>query len=229
MAKLLSLITALAHWRETVTETAPFDIKLLVFDMGHVFVDFDWPLVCQGFCDRAGISNDQFKPILKHISKLGYENGQISTSKLLQAINEQMAGHSQKEPISEAEFHSLWNATFHENPRMAELLQRLRSRYRLFLLSNTNESHWQYLDSTYAVSRHFEELVLSFEVGHSKPQPQIYQEVLKRAAVDAAHALFIDDLPQNIEAGANLGMNVIHFQNQEQLETELKRFNIDIS
>jgi putative hydrolase of the HAD superfamily len=111
---------------------------------------------------------------------------------------------------------------------MAALLQKLKNKYRVFLLSNTNESHWQFLDNKYAVSRHFEELVLSYEVGHSKPQPQIYQEVLKRAGVTAEKALFIDDLETNILAGAELGMNVIHFKNQPQLEDELRHFNIDI-
>jgi glucose-1-phosphatase len=203
-------------------------IELLVFDMGHVFVDFDWAEVCRGFCSRAAISSEQFKPILKHIGSLGYENGHISTTKLLHAINEQMAIHSREAPISEAEFHALWNATFEENPHMAALLQKLKNKYRVFLLSNTNESHWQFLDNKYAVSRHFEELVLSYEVGHSKPQPQIYQEVLKRAGVTAEKALFIDDLEANILAGAELGMNVIHFKNQPQLEDELRHFNIDL-
>lgn len=202
-------------------------IELLVFDMGHVFVDFDWPTVCRGFCERAAITDEQFKPILKHIGSLGYENGHISTSKLLQAINEQMALHSQESPLSETEFHHLWNATFEENADMAALLQRLKKSHRIFLLSNTNESHWNFLTGKYDVGRHFEELVLSFEVGHSKPHPEIYREVLKRAGVSARNALFIDDLEPNIKAGAELGMNVIHFRDQRDLQEQLKKFGID--
>ena len=107
------------------------DIKLIVFDMGHVFVDFEWEIVCHGFYTRAGITKEQFKPILKHIGSLGYENGHIDTVAFLKAINEQMASHGNIAPISEEEFHILWNATFRENNHMADLMQQLRKQQKL--------------------------------------------------------------------------------------------------
>lgn len=202
------------------------DIKLIVFDMGHVFVDFEWDIVCQGFYSRAGITQEQFKPILKHIGSLGYENGHIDTSTFLQAINEQMASHGNMHPITEEEFHQLWNATFRENDDMANLLQTLRKQHKLYLLSNTNESHWQYLDQNFKVSRHFEELILSYKVGHSKPHHEIYQEVLRRSNLAAHQCLFIDDLEPNIQAGTEVGMNVVHFKDINDLQSRFEHFGI---
>ncbi|CAN5132169.1 HAD family phosphatase [soil metagenome] len=202
------------------------DIKLIVFDMGHVFVDFEWETVCQGFYSRAGITKEQFQPILKHVGSLGYESGHIDTSIFLKAINEQMANHGDMQTIGEEEFHQLWNATFRENIEMANLMEELRKQHKLYLLSNTNESHWQYLDQTFKVSRHFEELILSYKVGHIKPQHEIYQEVLRRSNLAAQHCLFIDDLEPNIAAGSAVGMNVVHFKDISDLQSRFEHFGI---
>jgi HAD superfamily hydrolase (TIGR01509 family) len=205
------------------------DIRLIVFDMGHVFVDFEWEDVCQGFCERAGISREEFAPVLKHIGSLGYENGHIDTAKFLAALNEHVSSHGKAEPIEHHEFQRLWNATFRENLEMAELMQDLKKRYTLYLLSNTNESHWHYLNDNFSVSRHFEQLILSYEIGHSKPHHQIYHEVLRRSDMPAEQCLFIDDLPQNIQAGAEVGMNVIHFQGVSDLKASLKNYGVQFA
>ena len=192
------------------------DIKLLVFDMGHVFVDFEWESVCLGFCESAKIDREYFDPVLRKIAALGYERGKIDTGGLLEAIYE-MTGMR----YTAAEFTTLWNHTFRENEEMAALLQMLKAQKPIYLLSNTNESHWQFLQNSYNVSRHFEELILSYEIGHVKPHPEIYEEVLKRSGFKAQECLFVDDLPQNIAAAAELGMQTIHFQGVDDLKARL--------
>lgn len=197
-------------------------VKLLVFDMGHVFVDFEWDTVCQGFCDRAGITREQFAPILKHIASLGYESGRAGTADVLREINALVADLN----LTEDEFHTLWNASFRENEDMAALLQSLKKDRPIYLLSNTNESHYSYLESTHNVSRHFEELILSYLVGSAKPEEAIYLEVLKRSGLRAEECLFVDDLAANIEAAGKLGMNTIRFVGIADLKERLASFGI---
>ena len=197
-------------------------VKLLVFDMGHVFVDFEWETVCEGFCKRAGITSEAFKPILRHIASLGYESGRAQTADVLREINAQLPDLN----LTEDEFHPLWNATFRENDEMAALLQLLKQDRPLYLLSNTNDSHYSYLERTHNVSRHFEELILSYLVGSSKPEEAIYHEVMKRSGLKAEECLFVDDLPANIEAASKLGMNTIRFVGIADLKERLATFGI---
>jgi len=201
---------------------SPADIKLLVFDMGHVFVDFEWESVCQAFCDNAKIDREYFDPILRRIASLGYERGKVDTAGLIEALYDMIGIRYSRE-----EFNSLWNHTFRENEEMAELLQKLKEQRPLYLLSNTNESHWQYLQDTYNVSRHFQELILSYEVGHVKPAPEIYEKVLSLSGIEATHCLFIDDLPQNIAAADEIGMQTIHFQGADDLKKRLKKMGLN--
>jgi len=198
-------------------------VKLLVFDMGHVFVDFEWETVCEGFCTRAGIDSEQFKPILRHIASLGYESGRSQTADVLREINALLPDLN----LTEEEFHTLWNATFRENEEMAELLQFLKKERPLYLLSNTNDSHYSYLERTHNVSRHFEELILSYLVGAAKPEEAIYHEVMKRSGLKAEECLFVDDLPANIEAASKLGMNTIRFVGIADLKERLASFGIN--
>jgi len=196
-------------------------VKLLVFDMGHVFVDFDWSEVCKGFYERAGLNRAQFTEVLAYVGSLGYEQGLVTTDQFLAAMNEKL---SQKMTVEE--FTQLWNFGFHENPQMAELLQSLRRQLPLYLLSNTNENHYSFVQSQFNVARHFKELILSYEVGFAKPDERIFQEVLKRSGLTAPECLFVDDLKANIDAASALGMKTIQFVTIEDLKERLTEYGI---
>lgn len=193
-------------------------MQLLVFDMGHVFVDFDWEEVCNGFCMASGRSREELKKGLHHVSQLGYESGKISTSGFLDELNKMLDAS-----LTLEEFAELWVRTFTENEEMAELLTLLKEQRPLYLLSNTNEIHYEHLQSRFNVARHFDELVLSYKVGSVKPEPVIYEEVLRRSKLPAEQCLFIDDLEANVVAANNLGMNTIRFEGVQHLKTQLKK------
>lgn len=190
--------------------------NLLIFDMGHVFVDFDWEDICREFCVRANSSRSEFEEVLKYLGSLGYEKGNISTVDFLSEANQKL-----KTNVHIDEFHKIWNKNHIENSEMAALLQKLKTERPLYLLSNTNESHWHYLENNFRVSRHFEERILSFQVHASKPDKKIYEEVLKRSGRLASECLFVDDLEENIQAAKNIGMQGIRFQGIDHLKKEL--------
>lgn len=199
------------------------EIKALIFDMGHVFVDFEWEEVCMGFCREFNMSLDDFKPLLKQIGSIGYETGKADTIRLLDEVE-----RVTKIKLAEERFHALWNHTFRENDSMTEILTVLKSKYPLFLLSNTNESHWNFLESTYRVSRHFQELVLSFEVGYAKPQEEIYRHTVEKTGLNPENCVFIDDLPVNIEAADKVGLQTIQFESSKDMVRKLQEMGVSL-
>lgn len=194
------------------------EIKLFAFDMGHVIIDFEWQTVCEGFCKRANFNAEDFAPILKHLGSLGYETGRIGTAGFLKEINRVLDSD-----IDEIEFTSLWNATFRENHEMFDLLKQLKASHKLYLLSNTNESHYGYIQQQFDIASHFEELILSYQVGCAKPDAAIYQEVLKRSGITPGSCLFIDDLAENVRAAQSAGMQAIAFTSPDALKQELRK------
>lgn len=192
--------------------------------MGHVFVDFDWEEVCQGFCKVSLKSRDELRKTFQHCSKLGYESGKIDTTGFLAELNQQLGTE-----LSIREFSQIWVSTFHENLEMAALLTKLKTQKPLYLLSNTNEVHYEHLQDRYNVARHFEELVLSYKVGSAKPEHSIYHEVTKRSGLEGKDCLFIDDLEQNIKAAEELGWNTIHFKGVADLKERLYNLGLSVN
>jgi glucose-1-phosphatase len=209
----------------------PSSVKLIVFDMGHVFIDFKFDEVCRGFCNRAGIGMEHFRPVVNRLSKLGYEIGQISTEGFLEHLNVELRAISVAEgikfdDITVEEFHALWNHNFSENEEMAELLQHLKGRRALALLSNTNESHFESLESKYKVTRHFVLVFLSYLLGMQKPDLKIYEHVIEIAGLRPEEIVFIDDRTENIDAARSLGIISIQFESPAQLKQELRLLNL---
>lgn len=198
-------------------------MQLLVFDMGHVFVDFDWEEVCAGFCRASQKNREELRETLKHCAKLGYESGKIDTMGFLAELNKWLGTDLNLE-----EFSKIWVTTFHENEEMAELLTVLKKQRPLYLLSNTNEVHYEHLQEKYNVARHFEELILSYKVGSAKPEAFIYEEVLRRSGLPADQCLFIDDLLANVKAAEELGINTIHFQGVADLKERLSKLGFQL-
>lgn len=191
--------------------------------MGHVIIDFDWPTVCEGFYRRAGLESESFAPVLKHLGSLGYETGEIGTIEFLAEMNKTL-----NTDIDENEFETLWNATFCENIEMSELLQHLKHYYSLYLLSNTNECHYTYIQRNYDVARHFSELILSYEVGSAKPDLAIYEEVISRSGIAPGSCVFIDDLKENVRAAREVGLHAILFTTPEALKQDLRTLGVHV-
>ncbi len=113
-------------------------------------------------------------------------------------------------------------------PDTVELLGRLRERreqrgdLRLYFLSNMPEPYARVLEQRHAFLEWFDGGVFSGDVKLVKPQPEIYQALESRYALDPGRTVFVDDLLANVEAARARGWRAIHFASVIQLEQELQ-------
>ena len=122
----------------------------------------------------------------------------------------------------DARFDAAFGDMFSPNPEACPLPALLRPRYRVLLLSNTNELHARRFLRQFAdVLAPFDALVLSHEVGVRKPDPRIYEHCRRLAGVPASECLFIDDLPSNVEAAAACGWKGIVYRRGDDLRRAL--------
>lgn len=110
-----------------------------------------------------------------------------------------------------------WNALLGTTPQdKRNLLLQLKSEgYNMFLLSNTNEIHWNKAKAIIAGGEHdiddfFDRIFLSYEMNLRKPDKEIFRRVLKQADIDADETLFIDDNAQNVASAQELGIRSFH-------------------
>ncbi len=98
-----------------------------------------------------------------------------------------------------------------------------RTRVPLGILSNTCHIHWQHiLDLGWGIlPGGFREIVLSYEAGASKPEPDIFALAAERAGVAPAKIFFCDDLPEHIAAARTGGWDAALFTSAARLTQDL--------
>jgi putative hydrolase of the HAD superfamily len=105
---------------------------------------------------------------------------------------------------------------------LVDYLRSLRPRYRTALLSNAWDDLRGYLTDHWGIADTFDELIISAEVGVTKPDPGIYHLALERLGVEPEEAVFVDDFKENIDAARALSMHAVHFQSRPQALVELE-------
>lgn len=125
------------------------------------------------------------------------------------------------DPEQSAALHDeIWQ-TWQVDEQVLALIDRLRERYRVAMLSNATDALDALLAERYAVADRFEVLGNSARLHVAKPDPAAYQAVLGRLGLKPEEVVFVDDRAENISAAAALGMHVIWFVNARELERQL--------
>jgi putative hydrolase of the HAD superfamily len=84
-----------------------------------------------------------------------------------------------------------------------------------------SETIFAYLTSRHSFFSLFDGIVVSAAVKRLKPEPGIYEHLRRLHGLDFAESVFLDDMPQNVEAARRLGLRAIRVENPEQVRREL--------
>jgi len=190
------------------------NIKNIVFDLGGVLVDLDFKSAINGL-QKAGFAN--VKEQLQTFDREGifqkFELGEMTAEEFRSAIRE-----NSTVTLTDEEVDALWNLMLLEIPReKLELILDLRGKYMVYLLSNTNSIHWDYVCKNafnyrgFRVNDYFEKTFLSFEMHLAKPDKAIFEKMLEDANLLAEETLFIDDSEANCKAAAEVGIHAHHY------------------
>jgi putative hydrolase of the HAD superfamily len=101
-------------------------------------------------------------------------------------------------------------------PERVELLKKLKSKYRIFLFSNTNHIHLQHFHQTFRqefgsdLDDLFEKAYYSHLIKLRKPDVVAYEYVINDSGINAAETLFIDDAGVNVEGAQKAGLQGFH-------------------
>ena len=100
-------------------------------------------------------------------------------------------------------------------------IRRLKPAYKTGLLSNNWPNLRHLIEDRWQIADAFDALVISAEVGLTKPEPPIYHLTLQHLGVNPEQAVLVDDFIENIHAALQLGWQAVHFQNPAQALAEL--------
>ena len=195
-------------------------IRSILFDLGNVLVPFDIHRAYNALSLHSGLQQDEVATRIKDSGLYPlYESGQCETEDFRNRFSELLGLN-----YSQHEFREMWNSIFlPETATSEELILDLKQRYRLVLLSNTNELHFGWLRERYPILNHFDAYTLSYEVKAMKPDERIFAAAVANAQCEPGECFFTDDIELYIEAARRHGIDAEQFSSEETLRQQLRR------
>jgi putative hydrolase of the HAD superfamily len=192
------------------------NIKNIILDLGRVILKINMDNTIIAFKEFGFPQLDELDIVFsRYPFFMQFELGLISAEQFISDINKTTGNNLSDESILEA-----WNSMIGEYYEdTIPLIQQLGKKYRMFLLSNTNELHEnEYnnrLKKDYGIANLsviFEKVYYSHTLHLSKPDPLIFKFVMNENQLVAGETLFIDDILVHIESAAKLGIRTFHLK-----------------
>ncbi len=194
----------------------PRKISGIFFDLGNVLVELDYQKFSARLMSLTGKPMEELRPAFTDGLVLRYELGLCEEGEFLRTLCGRIG-------IRQGDFLEAWTSIFEGRPLIPEdVLVALSRKYRLWIISNTNRMHFDYIRGHYTFLAWFHGLILSYEVGAAKPDTAIFKLALKKAGVRPDEAVFVDDQKVNVEAARDIGIDAIQFVNSAQLLEEFR-------
>lgn len=196
----------------------PQSIRAVIFDYGGVLMRTASLTSREQLAQRMGIP-------LTELNRLAFESEDARLAQLGQMPSQQRwANLCQQLGLRALEdieaFHNAMFANDELDQELAAYIRRLHNRVKTALLSNATLR----LESTLRelhIEDCFDVIIISALVGLMKPDPAIYNLTLQRLGIAPQQAVFVDDMPQNVEAAQTLGIHGIRFTTREAVIDEL--------
>ena len=195
------------------------EIKHLIFDLGGVLLNLNYHATTEAF-KKKGVKNFQILYNQKHQVNLfnDFEKGVISSKQFVVEMKK-ITG------LNETQIIDSWNSMLLNFPvERLKFIHSLKNKYKIFLLSNTNEIHIKHFENQLHEKNQltifkncFHKIYYSCRMNDRKPELTCFKKVLDENNLLAKKTLFIDDSIQHIEGAKKLGINTYLIKQNESI------------
>jgi epoxide hydrolase-like predicted phosphatase len=199
---------------------SPDLIKAIIFDLGNVIVLFDHFTICRNLSAYSPYSPEEIYNMLftSGLESL-FDTGKISPEDFFKE-----ASGALQLTIDIEQFKEIWCNIFSLNPGIDNLIVKLKKKYQLFCLSNTNMWQFEHCRKHFTILDNFDSFILSFQEGVKKPDWKIYEKALQEADAVPEECIYIDDVKKFVQAAEEKGMKAIRFTSTEDLVSALRGY-----
>ena len=183
-------------------------IKNLVFDLGNVLIEWNSEKILTSFEPEK----ERRQLLIQVIFESGIwhqtDKGELS---LKEACDEVLAQLDDSyHPAVQNIFYNWYEVVEVYTGLQEQIRLWAEQGYRIYILSTTCEIFYRIEKAgLLAVFPLLSGYILSSEVGVVKPEPEIYQKLLKKYGIDPTESIFIDDIQANLDTAAELGFETI--------------------
>jgi putative hydrolase of the HAD superfamily len=189
-------------------------VKNIILDFGGVIIDVDYHRAADSFRRLGAVGFEKLYSQKEQTAIFdAFEKGILSDEQFRNEVRKYLPA-----PVSDEQVDNAWNSMVDSIPRpRMDYLLKLKKKYRLFLLSNTNRIHardfYLKLEKQYGkdcLLQVFEKIYLSFQIGMRKPDAEIFNKVMRDNQLSYSETVFIDDSIQHVEGARLAGLTALH-------------------
>ncbi len=203
------------------------DIKCLIFDLGGVVLTNDWHYSCpekdREILDYFGLAGKDTEKGWNAYWPI-YRIGKITEDQFWEGF----LSESGARKIDLSKIKEIYRKYQGPIETMPELVKKLGKNYRLAALTDCGKEWLEFKLKKSGLEKVFDPVISSCHSGVRKPDEKIYKILIERLNMEPSQCVFIDDNESNLLPARKLGIYTVLFQNQEQLEEEFGKLNIQI-
>jgi glucose-1-phosphatase len=200
-------------------------IQVVIYDFGNVVCSFRVTSFFENLTRHSACTVDQLLGLMPEISHLAieYESGRMTSEEFFRDFSALA-----RIDLSQQDFITSYTSIFTPIAGTFDAIRRLKGRYKLGLLSNTNEWHFEYSIRPVEIFPLFDAVTLSYEVRAMKPALIIYEDMLQKLGVPANACVYFDDIQENVDAGIRAGMHARLFTTAAAMQADLAALGITL-
>ena len=199
-------------------------IKNIVFEFGGVIADISRDKAVQAFF-KIGLEDAEIRLDKYHQTGIfqELEEGKLSADEFREELSKLCSRVLTKEEVQQAWMGFITGIDI----RKLDYILELKKSYRIYILSNTNPyvMSWacspQFSSQGKSLADYCEKLYLSYQIGYTKPEPEIFNFMLRDSKIIPSETMFVDDGSVNIGIGKKLGFYTFQPQNGTDWREEL--------
>lgn len=196
--------------------------KTVIFDLGRVIFNYSWEPMYAYFAELSGLSPQEVKDLIavnKDPMFQDFERGLLPTPDYIKYVEALL-----DVPITISQFAEGFNSIYEEAyDGIKEILGELELKYLLVALTNTNPVHTAEWKQRYADEIiYFSYIFCSHEMHSRKPEPMIYEQLLRSTGNRPEECIFFDDRADNVEGARAVGITAVQVASPAEIRDAIR-------
>lgn len=194
-------------------------IQNIVFDLGRVLVNFQPEELLEQIFSDPDDADELNRIVFKSAEWLMLDRGVINNEEAKERLaNQHPEWANEIQVVLDS-----WFPILTPIESSVELVQMFKEQgHGLYVISNFHRAAFDYIYSQYEWLQLFDGIVLSCDTKSLKPEPHIYETLLKTEKLVPGECLLIDDKPANVEGARQAGMHAVQYISPAQIRRNLK-------
>lgn len=200
-------------------------INTIIFDIGNVLIDFRWEAYLKDCAYDEDVIHKVGNATVNNKLWKEWDRGAKEVDELIELS-------CKIEPSVEKEIRKFFDdflLLVDEYDFSADFLKNLKQNgYKIYLLSNYSKRNFELGKAYFNFMEYVDGGLISYEIKHIKPEPEIYEALIKKYNINPEEAVFLDDLQENLDGATPFGFSTIQVKSHEQTLEELRKLGVHI-